>query len=95
MLPALILTDIAVSCFYLKKGMLAAKFNSSLNILKNIKKINNKYQQIQNQRKYSDKEILNLFQDEIAVPTWVVSKESNTFFNKFLNKLSRLTREFI
>ena len=95
MLPALILTDIAVSCFYLKKGMLAAKLNSSLNILKNIKKINNKYQQIQNQRKYSDKEILNLFQDEIAVPTWVISKESNTFFNKFLNKLSRLTREFI
>ena len=65
MLPALILTDIAVSCFYFKKGMLITKFNSSLNILKNIKKINNKYQQIQNQRNYSDKEILNLFKDEI------------------------------
>ena len=95
MLPALILTDIAVSCFYFKKGMLIAKLNSSLNILKNIKKINNKYQQIQNQRNYSDKEILNLFKDEIAVPRWVISEESNTFFNKFLNKLSRLTRKFI
>jgi len=59
------------------------------------KKINNKYQQIQNQRNYSDKEILNLFKDEIAVPRWVISKESNTFFNKFLNLLSRLTRKFI
>ena len=95
MLPALILTDIAVSCFYLKKGMLIAKLNSSLNILKNIKKINNKYYQIQNQRNYSDKEILNLFQDKIAVPRWVISEESNTFFNKFLNQLSRLTRKFI
>ena len=95
MLPALILTDIAVSCFYLKRGMLAAKLYSSLNILKNMKKINNKYQQIQNQRKYSDKEILDLFHDEIAVPKWVVSEQSNAFFNKFLNKLSRLTRKFI
>jgi hypothetical protein len=75
--------------------MLAAKLYSSLNILKNMKKINNKYQQIQNQRKYSDKEILDLFHDEIAVPKWVVSEQSNAFFNKFLNKLSRLTRKFI
>jgi hypothetical protein len=75
--------------------VLIAKLNSSLNILKNIKKINNKYQQIQNQRNYSDKKILNLFKDEIAVPRWVISEESNTFFNKFLNKLSRLTRKFI
>jgi GT2 family glycosyltransferase len=95
MLPALILTDIAVSCFYFKKGMLIAKLNSSLNILKNIKKINSKYYQIQNQRKYSDKEILNLFKDEIAVPKWVISEKSNTFFNKFLNQLSKFTRKFI
>ena len=95
MLPALILTDIAVSCFYFKKGMLIAKLNSSLNILKNIKKINSKYHQIQNQRKYSDKEILNLFKDEIAVPKWVISEKSNTFFNKFLNQLSKFTRKFI
>jgi hypothetical protein len=95
MLPALILTDIAVSCFYLKKGMLIAKLNSSLNILKNIKKIHVKYHQIQNQRKYSDKEILDLFKDEIAVPRWVISEGSNAFFNKFLNKLSGLTRRFI
>jgi hypothetical protein len=95
MLPALILTDIAVGCFYFKKGMLIAKLNSSLNILKNIKKINDKYHQIQNQRKYSDKEIINLFKDEIAVPKWVISEKSNTFFNKFLNQLSKFTRKFI
>tara|TARA_B100001750_G_C15520116_1_gene610852 strand:+ start:3089 stop:4135 length:1047 start_codon:yes stop_codon:yes gene_type:complete len=95
MLPALILVDLAVSLFYMKKGMLIIKLKSSLNILKNIKKINEKYNQIQSQRKYSDKEILDFFQDEIHVPKWVVSEMSNTLFNNFLNNLSKITRRFI
>ena len=40
----------------------------------------------------SDKEILDTFQDKIQVPKWVVSEESNEFFNNFLNKLSKTTR---
>ena len=95
MLPALILVDLAVSLFYMKKGMLIIKLKSSLNILKNTKKINEKYNQIQSQRKYSDKEILDFFQDEIQVPKWVVSEMSNTLFNNFLNNLSKITRRFI
>ena len=35
MLPSLILVDLAVSAFYLKKGMLITKIKTSLNILKN------------------------------------------------------------
>ena len=95
MLPALILVDLAVSLFYMKKGMLIIKLKSSLNILKNTKKISEKYNQIQSQRKYSDKEILDFFQDEIQVPKWVVSEMSNTLFNNFLNNLSKITRRFI
>ena len=95
MLPALILVDLAVSLFYMKKGMLIIKLKSSLNILKNTKKISEKYNQIQSQRKYSDKEILDFFHDEIQVPKWVVSEMSNTLFNNFLNNLSKITRRFI
>jgi len=95
MLPALILVDLAVSLFYMKKGMLIIKLKSSLNILKNTKKISEKYNQIQSQRKYSDKEILDFFQDGIQVPKWVVSEMSNTLFNNFLNNLSKITRRFI
>ena len=95
MLPALILVDLAVSLFYMKKGMLIIKLKSSLNILKNTKKISEKYNQIQSQRKYSDKEILGFFHDEIQVPKWVVSEMSNTLFNNFLNNLSKITRRFI
>ena len=95
MLPSLILVDIAVSLFYLKKGMLITKIKSSLNILKNTKKISKKYNQIQSTRILSDKEILNIFKDEIQVPKWVVSEESNEFFNNFLGKLSKTVKSFL
>jgi len=95
MLPSLILVDFAVSLFYLKKGMLITKLKTSLNILKNMKKISKKYEQIQSTRIFSDKEILNIFQDQIQVPKWVVSEESSRFFSNFLNKLSKTTRNFL
>ena len=92
MLPALILVDFAVSLFYLKKGMFGTKIKTSLNILKNLRKISKKYEEIQSTRIFSDKEILDTFQDKIQVPKWIVSEESNEFFNNFLNKLSKTTR---
>ena len=95
MLPSLILVDIAVSLFYLKKGMFITKIKTSFNILKNLTKISQKYPKIQSSRTLSDKEILNIFQDKIQVPKWVVSEEISEFFNNFLNKLSKITRNFL
>ena len=95
MLPSLILVDFAVSLFYLKKGMFGTKIRTSLNILKNLTKISKKYEEIQSTRILSDKEIMNIFQDKIQVPKWVVSEESNEIFNNFLNKLSKITRSLM
>ena len=95
MLPSLILVDFAVSLFYLKKGMFTTKIKTSLNILKNLTKISEKYDEIQSNRIMSDKEILNIFQNEIQVPKWVASEENSESFNNFLNKLSKLTRSFL
>ena len=95
MLPSLILVDIAVSLFYLKKGMFITKIKTSLNILKNLAKISQKYKKIQSSRTLSDKEILNIFQDQIQVPKWVASQENSEFFNNFLNKLSKISRNFL
>ena len=95
MLPSLILVDFAVSLFYLKKGMFATKIKTSLNILKNLSKISKKYKEIQSTRILSDKEILDIFQDKIQVPKWVVSEESNELFNNFLNRLSKTTRNML
>jgi len=95
MLPALVLVDIAVSFFYLSKGMLRQKIQASLNIIKNWYKIKEKYNQIQKERKIDDKTLISSFQDEIYVPSQVSNKERNLIFNRFISDLSKFTRNFI
>ena len=75
--------------------MFVTKIKTSLNILKNLTKISKKYDEIQSKRIMSDKEILNIFQDEIQVPRWVASEENSESFNNFLSKLSKLARSFL
>ena len=94
-LPSLILVDIGIFFFYLKKGMGIEKIKATLNIIKNLQKIHDRYMEIQKIRQISDKEIIENFQDEIQVPEWILNKEKNIFFNKFLIKLSRFTRRLI
>ena len=64
MLPALILVDFGVFFFYLKKGMAGQKIKATFSVIKNLKKINQKYNQIQKTRKLSDKEIIKNFLNE-------------------------------
>tara|TARA_B110000014_G_C20125228_1_gene598769 strand:- start:874 stop:1920 length:1047 start_codon:yes stop_codon:yes gene_type:complete len=93
--PSLILVDIGVFLFYLKKGMVFEKIKATCSIIKNFKKIKKKYNEIQITRELSDKKLIRNFHDEIQVPEWILNKESNIFFNQFLNKLSKFTRKFI
>ena len=46
MLPALIIVEIGVFCFYLKKGVAISKIKATCNILKNLGYINKKYKKI-------------------------------------------------
>ena len=66
-----------------------------MNSIKNLKNISKKYREIQNYRKISDKEIIENFVDTIEVPSWVMDKDQNKFFNTFLKKLSIFSRNFI
>ena len=93
--PSLILVDLAVTIFYLKKGLLLVKIKTNFSTLKNLRTISKKYSEIQNSRKISDKKIIENFVDLIEVPPWVMNKDQNNFFNKFLKKLSRFSRHFI
>lgn len=95
MLPALILVEIAVFFFYLKKGMIRSKLKSSFDIIKNRKKINKRYYEIQAQRKLSDKEVIVGFSDDLAVPKEVADKKSNVVFNRFIRRLSISARKRI
>jgi len=95
MLPALIIIEIVVFFFYLKKGLAKQKLKASINIIKNSNKINQRYKKLEKEKIVSDKEVIKNFTDEIAVPQWVLKKESSEFFNNFMKKLSKLTRKFI
>ena len=95
MLPSLVLVDLAVTIFYAKRGLLFIKIKTSLNILKNFRRISKRYSEIQKSRTITDKEIIQNFSDNIDVPPWVMKQNQNKFFNKFLTKLSSFSRNLI
>jgi len=95
MIPGLLLVDIAVLFFYLSKGLGKMKLSADIEILKNMKKINDKYKQNQKIRIVSDRELINQFKNEVAVPQWVIDDKTNEFFNRFLVVISKITRFFL
>ncbi len=95
MLPILLLVDIAVSFFYISRGLFRIKITADLEILKNFRIINEKYSQNQKIKKISDKELINQFKNEVNVPSWIMDNEINQLFNKFLIRMSKITRVFL
>lgn len=93
--PSLIIIDIGVLFFYMKKGMTIQKIKASFNIIKNLKIILHRHNLLQKHREISDKEIIKKFEDEIQVPEWILNNDSNVFFNQILKKLSKFTRKFV
>ena len=92
--PSLILVDIAVSLFYLKNGLFIEKIKASLDILKNFKKINSRYYEIQKKRKVSDKKIILNFKNEVILPKGTNLK-NKVPFNPILRFLSKLCKMVI
>ncbi|KAF6246723.1 glycosyl transferase [Nitrosopumilus sp. b3] len=92
MLPSLILVDIAVTLFYLKKGFVSAKIKANLDILRNLSTISKNHNLIQKNRTVSDDELIKKFTNKMEVPQWVIEKENNNFLNKIFEKLSWFSR---
>ena len=92
LLPSLILIDIAVTIFYLKKGFLMAKIKANLNILKNYRTISKNQKLIQKSRIIDDRELIRDFTNKIDIPKWVIQKENNNSLNKIFEKLSKFSR---
>ena len=95
MIPGLLLIDIAVLFFYIFKGLGKMKISADIEILKNLKIINKKYNQNQKIRMISDKELIKQFKNEVIVPKWVIKDKTNVLFNSFLVKISKITRFFL
>lgn len=92
MLPALLLVDIMIFFFYLSKGLVKMKIGADIEILQNLKLINEKYAQNQKIRKISDRRLIEQFKNEVDVPGWVLDSRVNQIFNGFLTVISKITK---
>ena len=92
MIPSLILVDIAITLFYLKKGFVFAKIKANIDIIKNFEVISKNQKEIQKNKIINDDQLITKFTNNIEVPQWVIEKESNNFVNQIFEKLSKITR---
>lgn len=95
LLPFLILVEIGIFFYMLKKGMGLTKIKSFFSLIKLSSKIRQKYLVSQKQRKYSDREIIENFADEFSLPTFTTDKQTSNFIRFFVYKLSRIARRVV
>jgi hypothetical protein len=81
--------------FYISKGFLGTKIKVELDIIKNKKHIQKKYQEIESKKKIPDAEIIQSFPDKIFVPKNVSGALGSRSFNSILAKLSKKAKEKI
>jgi len=85
----LMIVDFFVLMYYMSKGFLFSKIKAELDILKNKKKIEEKYNELEKKKIIPDKEIIMKFSDTLHVPGNVSGNKTNNFFNLIINKLSK------
>jgi GT2 family glycosyltransferase len=95
MLPSLILVDVAITLFYLRKGFILSKIKANIDILKNSKTILKNHSMIQKSRILNDSELIKEFTNDIEIPQWVVEEKNNVLLNKIFEKVSILSRKIL
>lgn len=95
MYSSLCLVDLFVWFFYLSKGFLGAKIKAELDIRRNRKLIETKYQELEKKKTVPDEKLIKEFPDEIFVPINVSDNFMNGTFNSVLSKLSKKVKKKI
>ncbi len=95
MYSSLCLVDLFVWFFYISKGFLGAKIKAELDIRRNRKFIETKYQELEKKKTIPDEKLIQEFPDEIFVPTNVSDNFMNGSFNSVLSKLSKKVKKKI
>tara|TARA_Y100000996_G_C22552795_1_gene654357 strand:- start:2380 stop:3408 length:1029 start_codon:yes stop_codon:yes gene_type:complete len=85
--PTLLIIDLIVWTFYISKGLLWSKIRAELSIIKNRKKIKDKYEELESKKIIPDKELIKTLPDSIFLPSNVSSR--NNAVNSIIEKLSR------
>jgi hypothetical protein len=89
MYPSLLIIEILVWFFYLKKGFLWSKIKAEFEILRNKKHIKKKYDELESKKLISDSDLIMRFPDEIFVPKNISDEYGSKLFNSILSKLSK------
>ena len=92
---SLCLVDLFVWFFYISRGFLGAKIKAELDIRRNKKFIEMKYQELEKKKTVPDEKLIQEFPDEIFVPTNVSDNFMNGSFNSVLSKLSKKVKKKI
>lgn len=95
LLPYLILVEIIVFFYYVKKGLFFEKIKGYKEIIKNRKQISTKQKELEYLRKIEDEQIIMKFQNEVFVPKEVGNSLENNFFNKIIGGLARRAKNSI
>lgn len=90
---SLAIVEILVWLFYLKKGFLDAKIKAEVEICKNKKQIEKKYNELESKKLVPDVELIRGFPDEIFVPRNVSGEYGSKTFNLILSKLSKKVKQ--
>ena len=91
--PTLLVVDFFVWMFYLTRGFLGSKIRAELNIIKNRKKIQKRYEELESKKIISDKELIIKFPDSLYVPSNVSGKNTNSVFNSLIERLSKTAKK--
>ena len=89
----LFVVDLLVFFFYLGKGMLKAKINADLEILKNRKIIQKRYTELEKIKTVPDKVLIEKFGDTVFIPEDVSNELTGKLFNRILGSITRYTKK--
>lgn len=93
--PFLILVEMGIFFFLLKKGLGTTKIKAFFSLLKMYPAIQKRRKEIMKNRKLTDKEIIKHFVDYLDIPRPIADKHSTKFFNSIIISLSRAARKII
>ena len=91
--PKLLVVDFFVWIFYLTKGFLGSKIRAELDIRKNKKIIQSKYEELESKKIISDNDLIAKFSDSLHVPSNVTGKNTNSMFNSVIKRLSKSAKK--
>jgi GT2 family glycosyltransferase len=95
LLPSLILIEILVFFYFLRKGLFKEKIKAYVNILQNRKQISKKYHDLENKKTIPDSTTIKNFPDEIFITSEIGGNFSSKMFNSILSFFSKISKQIL